>query len=107
MGLFSQRMSGYRGFCGTKDFRSSVLQSMEPQMLSKKSHTTSFFIILFSEIAEHFGLSLLDRKYLETDSQDGAFQPEIPTPPSYSLPTIGTASPTQCTQTLPFLSRFK
>lgn len=71
-------------------------------MLSKKSHAASFLIILFSEIAEHFRLSLLDRKYLETDSHDGAFQPEIPTPPRYSLLAMGTANPTQCTQTLPF-----
>lgn len=76
--------------------------------------STSFFIILFAEIAEHFGLSLLDRKYPEIESQDGAFQPEIPTPPSYSLsaevsgsPDISAASPTWCTQTLPLLSRFK
>lgn len=37
-------------------------------------------MILFSEIAEHFGLSWLDSKYLTTASQDGAFQTGIPTP---------------------------
>ena len=55
--------------------------------------TTSFVIILFSETAEHFGLSLLDRKYPETDSQEGAFQPEIPTRPRYSLPAEVPGSP--------------
>lgn len=45
--------------------------------------------------------TVLVRKYPKTDSQDRAFQPEIPTPPSYSLPAEVPGSPTLTLPALP------
>lgn len=60
------------------------------------------FTVLFSEIAERFRLSLLDRKYPETGPQDGGVQPEIPAPQVPSSPQrCRTGSPAPAPPALP------
>jgi len=71
---------------------------------------TSFFRVLFSEIAEHFGLPLLDRKHSQDRMEHFSQKLSLPSVTASlrrcQQPAVGAAGPARCALTLPLLSRF-